>query len=387
MKILHCCLAAFYIDGYSYQENILPREHRKSGNTVSIIASTETFLDNNCLGYTNASKYYNEDDILVTRLAYSKILPHFIMKKLRVYKGLKVALEEFNPDIIFLHDFQFIDIRHFVKFVKRHPNTKIFIDCHTDYNNSAKNWVSKCILHKIIYKYCAKIVEPYTSVFWGVLPARVDFLIKMYNIPNQKVKLLVMGAEDNKVEAAKNNNSRFRIRKKYNIDDHDFLIITGGKIDKNKTQVLKLMEAVNTIKDKSIKLLVFGSVSQSLSNRFESLLSNSINYIGWIDADEIYEYFNSGDLIFFPGLHSVLWEQAVGQGKPCVFKYIEGFNHIDLGGNCMFINDESVDEIKDIILKIRTDENIYKLMKSTAEKNGLEAFSYSKIAQRSIIEQ
>ena len=29
-------------------------------------------------------------------------------------------------------------------------------------------------------------------------------------------------------------------------------------------------------------------------------------------------------------------EKAVGKGKPCVFKRISGFEHIDIGGNCLF---------------------------------------------------
>ena len=45
MKILHCCLAAFYIDNYGYQENILPKIHQIHGHEVKIVASTETFID------------------------------------------------------------------------------------------------------------------------------------------------------------------------------------------------------------------------------------------------------------------------------------------------------------------------------------------------------
>lgn len=39
MKILHLCLACFYIDGYTYQENILPRINREDGHDVRILAS------------------------------------------------------------------------------------------------------------------------------------------------------------------------------------------------------------------------------------------------------------------------------------------------------------------------------------------------------------
>ena len=68
MKILHCCLACFYIDNYSYQENILPKFHKFQGNDVKILASTETYINNKVLGNTVSGSYFNEDDIEVTRI-------------------------------------------------------------------------------------------------------------------------------------------------------------------------------------------------------------------------------------------------------------------------------------------------------------------------------
>ena len=85
MKILHCCLACFYIDNYSYQENILPKFHKIQGNDVKILASTETYIDNKVLGNTVSGSYFNEDGIEVTRINYSKYLPLFLAKKIRKY--------------------------------------------------------------------------------------------------------------------------------------------------------------------------------------------------------------------------------------------------------------------------------------------------------------
>ena len=63
MKILHCCLAAFYIDKYGYQENVLPKMHKIQGHEVEILASTENYLNGNKLSYVKPSIYYNEDKI------------------------------------------------------------------------------------------------------------------------------------------------------------------------------------------------------------------------------------------------------------------------------------------------------------------------------------
>ena len=81
MKVLHLCLSAFYIDGYGYQENILPRMHKKLGHDVLIVASTETYIDNMNLGYIESRNYVNEDGIPVHRIPYSKYIPARIVHK------------------------------------------------------------------------------------------------------------------------------------------------------------------------------------------------------------------------------------------------------------------------------------------------------------------
>ena len=91
-------------------------------------------------------------------------------------------------------------------------------------------------MHKIIWRKFAHLIEPYTTKFYGVLPARVDFLKNVYKLPEEKVELLVMGADDEKVKEAKNPNVKKEIRKKYNIKPGDFLIVTGGKIDYAKSK-------------------------------------------------------------------------------------------------------------------------------------------------------
>src|SRR5699024_600712 len=119
------------------------------------------------------------------------------------------------PDIIFVHGVQFLNIKAIVKYKERYPKIKIFVDNHADFSNSATNWISKNLLHSIIWKYCAKVIEPVTDKFYGVLPARVDFLINVYEIDKSKVELLPLGADDGLVR--KYNNSQTKLRTKQDI--------------------------------------------------------------------------------------------------------------------------------------------------------------------------
>jgi hypothetical protein len=96
MTVPHCCLANFYVDGYGYQENVLPRAHKRQGHDVAILASTETYVDNKELGYVEPYRYVAEDGIPTTQLAYSGGVPPKIAAKLSFYSGLREELDEFG---------------------------------------------------------------------------------------------------------------------------------------------------------------------------------------------------------------------------------------------------------------------------------------------------
>lgn len=386
MRVLHCCLAAFYIDNYGYQENILPKIHKLQGHDVAILASTETIVSGGILGYLKPSSYFTKEGIPVTRLPYIRCLPDFLVRKLRIYKGISKVIESFKPDIIFLHDCQFLSIIDIVSYAKKNSYVRIYVDGHTDFINSAKTWLSRKILHGLFYKWCANQIEPYTRKFYGVLPLRVNFFKSVYGIPDKKVELLVLGADDSVADLSKKDEVRTIIRKNLNIAENDFVIVTGGKIDSRKN-IHILMRAINELKEENVKLIIFGIPTQEMKNEVEELAkSENMRYLGWIHSEKVYDYFFAADLAFFPGTHSVLWEQAVGVGLPCVFKRWEGIQHVDVGGNCLFIDSDSIDEIKKAINMIVNDSDLYSKMKKVALKVGVPRFSYFQIAKKAIEE-
>ena len=384
MKVVHLCLGSFYPDNYSYQENLLPKFHKELGYDVEVIASTQSFDEHGKVCYLqNTGTYQNEFDIRVTRIPYKT--QSKIWKKLRRYQGCYDALKKANPDIIFVHGGQFLDIDQVVKYVKEHPKVVVYVDNHADFSNSATNWFSKNILHKVIWRHCEKEIEPYTKKFYGVLPVRVDFLKDVYRLPTSKCELLVMGADDGLVKDAVDSHARENIRKQYNIADNDFLVMTGGKIDKWKTQTLLLMQAIQNIHSENVKLIVFGSVTQELEEKVKRLADGQkVQYIGWVQSKDSYKYFAAADLVVFPGRHSVFWEQVTGQGIPMLVKDWPGTHHVDLGGNVYFLEDDSVEEIQNRIGYLLDNPERYREMKRIAMEKGMKTFSYRNIAERAL---
>lgn len=382
-KVLHCCLACFYIDNYGYQENILPKMHKKLGYDVKILASTETYVENKQLGYVEPKTYFNEDNIEVTRVPYIKWLPAKLVRKLRIYKGVKKFLNSYQPDIIFVHDLQFLSIRQIVKYAKK-KNVKIYVDCHADYVNSGRSFVSMNILHKFIYKKCAKKIIPYAEKFYGTLPVRCDFLNEVYGVPKDKIELLVMGVDDSKFAYEDKGIIREETRGALGISKDTFLIVTGGKIDANKN-IHILAQSINKISNPKIKLVVFGSLADDMKEEFDKYKENdNILYVGWKNQDEINNILLSGDLAIFPGTHSVLWENAVGCGLPCIFKKWDGINHVNVKDNCILLEEINQKILKDVILELFNDKEKYNFLLNNSEKYARVAFSYLEIAKRSI---
>lgn len=162
MKIVHLCLASFFPDNYSYQENLLPKFHKELGYDVEVIASTQSFDEHGKVCYlSNVGTYRNEYDIKVTRLPYKT--DNKIWKKLKRYQGCYEAIRRAKPDILFIHGGQFLDIDQVVRYAKENPKVVIYVDNHADFSNSATNWISKNVLHKIIWRMCENKIEPYTK--------------------------------------------------------------------------------------------------------------------------------------------------------------------------------------------------------------------------------
>lgn len=382
MKIMHLCLASIYTDGFLYQENLLAKYHKKLNFDVEILTNCWMYDNNGQIVMTEDSNYVNEDGVSIIRLK-PKFKHKFSDKFIR-YNHLLDALTKSKPDILFIHNLQFLDIDIVIKYLKENKNVIAYLDNHADLTNSAKTWLSKNILHKIIWRFNAKRIKPYIKKFYGVLPTRVDFLIKMYKLPPEKCELLIMGADDEMVSNSLKNNSRQIIRKKYKIEEDDFLIVSGGKIDMAKKEIIEFAKAVKSVNNKKIKFLIFGSIVNELKSELDSICDDNIIFIGWLNNIDSYNVFASADLVVFPGRHSVYWEQVVAQGIPLLCRYLPGVNHIDIGGNVLFMSKNNFDEYKEILNKLITDNEFYNLMKKSANKKTKNNFLYSRIAKKSI---
>ncbi|MEM4385670.1 MAG: glycosyltransferase [Candidatus Anstonellales archaeon] len=369
MKIVHVIFNSPYTEGLHYQDNLLTKFHRKAGHDVTIIASKYQYNRLGQLEKNNTIVDVNKYGVRIIRLEIKGDKDFWY--KFKRYVGLYEALKVENPDVIFIHGIQSLDIDVILRYkrdVERRAGKviRLYGDSHGDYSNSARNWLSKNILHKVIWKRYVRKVSKHAEKIYGTLPCRVTFMKELYGVDGE---FLPMGVDDDEVRRLDIEGSRIRekIRKETYTEDK-FVIITGGKIDKYKLGVLNLIRAVKEIP--GVELWVFGSIELSYIKEFTSLIGSNVRYLGWLDYESAYNYVYASDLVVFPSRHSVYWEMCAGIGKPMVVKYQEGIGHLPC---TKMLYSCTKDEIVDVLKSIINNRYEYKLMVDKA-KAGREVF-------------
>ena len=382
MKIAHICLACFYYEGLGYQENLLPKFHAKMYKTYMLAPFYKSDFIDQYIKDGN-KKYVNADGVEV-RIIERAPRKRGYLSRLSDYEGITENLNDINPDIIFVHGGQSIALIDVLNYCKKHTQTKLFIDNHSDYYNTPINSLKLWVVHKILIGHWMRKASHYAECFWGVTPWRCTYLHKVYGIPNRKIALLEMGGDDDKNRIADREQIRHQIRVQLNLNDNDIVIITGGKIDKTKN-IHILLRVLNEIQNERLKLILFGKPTEDMEIEIKRLSGCNIRNLGWIESDKVYDYFLASDIAVFPGTHSVLWEQACASGLPCVFKDWPEMHHVDVGGNCVFIKGDDDMEMKSVIEKL-VDEGLYLQMQEVALTKATHIFSYSRIARKAINE-
>lgn len=380
MKIIHIATNAPYNEGWGYQENLLTKYQAKLGHEVTLIVTNLSHL-NNELVEVQCEDYFSEDGFRVIR-------KHQIKSKLPKLGNLLIKFDVYDilvetmPDFIFYHGLVSTTIFQVTKYKRQiNPNCVIVQDNHFDYNigfnphESVKNRV-KGYIWKLVYK----LNDKYISRVYGVTPWRKDYAIDVFGVPREKADVLIMGADDDYLNFSQRVEIKREIRTTNQISESDFLIVTGGKLDKKK-EILTLMQAVNRLVN--VKLLIFGEPSDEIKVQFSALLSERIIWLGWIDSNKVYDYFFSADLAVFLGQHSVLWEQACASKIPCLFSRWPGMQHVDNGGNSDFIDSVTMESVIEKLNELIFTDKYYNMLE-IAQSDKTDIYLYSNIAKKSL---
>ena len=379
MKIIHIAPNAPYEEGWSYQENLLPKYQAKLGHQVILAVSTERHLEPK-QGNCSFEDYQSPDGFRVIRQPIRHSPVPFLGRVLKYLKVYELLCQE-KPDVIFHHGLISPTIKQAVRYKKEvDPNCVIIQDNHMDNNIGFTTDCLKGRILKHIYSKLYRNVDPYIDKVYGVTPWREEYARQIFGVPADKTDVLIMGADDDRLDFENRDILRSEHRQRYGVQDNEFLIVTGGKIDVKK-KIHLLMDAVKDLD--GVKLLICGTATPDFAEEFQKHLNPNVIDAGWISSEQFYGYFFAADLVFFPGQHSVLWEQACASKVPCVFGKWDGMDHVDNGGNARFLVCDAPEQIRVLIEQLKFTSE-YQQMLEAARSEKTDIYLYSRIAEKSL---
>ena len=378
MKIVHFCLSCFYIDGYTYQENMLVREHVKAGHDVIVIASTETFNENGEISHLEPSEYFGHDGAKVIRLPYRSFLPAKVMKKLRMHPNIYKILGDFEPDVIMFHGmcgFELLTVAHYAK---NRPEVILYADSHEDFNNSARNFISRNIVYRCFYNPLINLSKKYINKVFYITYETKIFCQKVYKLEDDQLEFLPLGGKILSDTIYGSMREQKRIDMDFKPDD--IVFFQSGKFDSRK-KLLESLAAFTHIKNDSIKFVVAGNIGLEIATEFQTILDSDerIIFVGWVDSEELIKLLCMCDVYVQPGTQSATMQMSLAARCPIILADVPSHKHIFRDNGFLVSSDNQLEKA---INEISTCPSILIKMSDNSYDFAKEFLDYSVLAER-----
>jgi len=316
LKIVHIC--QYYNEGYSYQENLLPRSQANLGHEVVLITSDRRSpilgRDQNRIVGT---KTCYEGNVKIIRLSIKREFKgRFVC-----FSGLFDQIEKEKPDFIFHHGITSPSIFELIKYKQKYRNVKLVLDNHADYCNTGKIYVWLLMYYRHYWKNKIRNILNEIDWFFSITPDCKRFAEKELGVPSSNHSLLPLGVDER--IASFSEEWRERVRNMYGFNNNDLIIITIGRLTKEK-RIEHIINAMKVINNIHIKLIIVGPFEKKYEKRIDAIIGQQNGIfvkIGWVDSKQIFKYFSAADIAIFTGGQSVLWQQAISSGLPVIAKY------------------------------------------------------------------
>lgn len=389
MKIL--MIIDFYGIGQQYQENLLAKYYALAGHEVHVICSTfkDIFSYNNdAPGISSDYEVEHDGNAIIYRTPY-KIKYKNLFK---VFEDISPRVESIKPDLIYIHNI-ILNIHQLTDYLDRNRHARMIMDFHIDYSNAGQSWKAKHFLHGFIRKHYLNRYLKYFAAIFSIVPNSTKFLNEIYKIPLNRIQLLPLGYDEEVSERVRATTNRNEIRKQLGIGENDFVIISGGKLVKEKrTDVL--INAIKKVNRKDIHLVLFGG-ALSETDPYSVLLKEcsegvNVHFLGWLNGEQILTRMNAADLAVFPASQSVLWQQSIGMYLPLMVgdSGNQDPTYLNKNNNMIILQKEEINTevIAEKISMLLNNSELLQSMKDGAQKTAQEYLKYSKICEKTLTE-
>ena len=378
MKILHICTGNPFTPGMYYKENYLIDANVQDGHEVCVLADTTMWQAGQTVRMCAGTSFLPNGAKLI-RLPVRHGVSRVLGEKIRKFRNFSKTVIGERPDVILFHAIQQHGVRELKKIRTALPGCKVYGDVSTSYRNSARNFLSRYVLHGMIYRRWLQKSIPYWDKIFYVVESSRDFLREVYGIPSALLELhalpgVIMSKEEKR-------RCRTAFRRRLGVAQDELVLFHSGKLDRRK-KTAELLDALEQMGDGfRYKLFIAGSfyddVRPKLCERIEQM--ERVCYLGFLDQAQMREALAACDLYLQPGSASQTAQSAICCGTPVVVSGEEEYRlFMDKNGYLI----HSADELPAIFTEIAADPRILDAMSENAFAVAARYFDYKMLAAR-----
>src|SRR5699024_5039333 len=234
-----------------------------------------------------------------------------LMKNIRAYSGVYQQLTRFEPDVILFHGLCAWELMTILQYKKHNPSVKLYLDSHEDFNNSARSFLSKYILHYFFYRTIFRRSFNHIEKVLCISIETIDFVKNFYNCPGDKIKYFTLGGQVfNDSDYQKFRNAS---RSKYNLEDNNLIFFQSGKFDKKKKLIESLTAFLKTPYNKNIRYFIAGVLQDDVKEEAKKLIAEDerIIFIGWQNSEDLLQFLCAADVYVQPGSQSATLQNSI----------------------------------------------------------------------------
>jgi 1,2-diacylglycerol 3-alpha-glucosyltransferase len=317
MRIAHICLCGPFAEHMSYQENELVREHTLLGHDVTVIATTDTYDLTQRLSSTIAGTSTLNNGATLVRLPYLALGISALYRRLRAFKGLRQVLEKYEPEVILFHGLCAWALIEVSRYAQSRPSVKLYADSHEDFNNSARTFASKWLLHYLYYRTIFQLSLINIRRVLCVSKETEDFVRSFYGCPPALIEYFPLGGIP--LDHSTYLRERSSVRNRLNLRDDNRVFIQTGKFDRLK-KLEPALEAFTKTKDAHLRFLVAGQLMPDVEASARHLIESDprIVFLGWQSADSLRGLLCAADVYVQPGSQSATLQMALCCRRPVI---------------------------------------------------------------------
>ena len=378
MRILHVCAGNPFTESMYYKENYLIEANLEDGHEPVVLADTSLWREGR-VAETDPGSFRMANGTRVIRVRFQNMLFPMLTRKLRKIPNFPALAASLEPDVILFHNIFQYGVAQLREIRERLPGCKIYGDVSSSADNSGRTFLSRWVLHGMIYRrWIQKSLPDWDKIFYVAEPSR-EFLRSVYDVPDSLLELNPLPARIMSREEKRRRGEAFR--KAHGVPRGGPVLFHSGKMNalKRTVEMLRIVRSLETAYD--FRLFIAGSFSGEIKEEAEGLMNGSdrIVYLGFLGQDELQTALAACDLYLQPGSASQTAQAAIACGAPVIVGS-RGYYDAFVQENGYLIDD--VSELSAILPELLARPDRLAEMSEQSYKVAERFFDYRKLAAR-----